>query len=443
MTWPDLGAIPADPRHGSRPDEPDDTDRAQMSWHPNDPAAAAAAAAHRRYWGRVLSATLRMARDVDVAEEATADAFLLALQTWPERGVPDSVEAWLLTAARRRAIDRIRRLVRLRQRQPVLATTATSAAADAIVDAPVVDDDELRLVVLCCHPAIDHEAQVALTMRLGCGVPTDSIAAAFLVATPTMAARLTRAKRRIAGSGAGVELPDDVAVEERMPAVRRTVHLAYTMGHTAGSGANLRDDELAGHAQRLARSLHGLRPDDTETTGLLALILLTEARAATRVDAAGGQVLLADADRSRWDRELIDEGLALVAEASGAGAGPLVLQAAIAADHARATSFADTDWDRMVRHYDALLLAEPSATVAIGRSVALSYLLGAAAGLADLDGVLDVADLTGYPYAHAARAQLLERLDRREDAAAAWTAAAAVARTDAERRYFTGRAGHP
>jgi RNA polymerase sigma-70 factor (ECF subfamily) len=406
-------------------------------------AAAAAAAAHRLYWGRVLSATLRLARDVDVAEEATADAFLLALQTWPERGVPDSVEAWLLTAARRRAIDRIRRLVRLRERQPVLAAATATAGADTIVDAPVVDDDELRLVVLCCHPAIDHEAQVALTMRLGCGVPTASIAAAFLVATPTMAARLTRAKQRIAGSGAGIDLPDDVAVEERMPAVRRTVHLAYTMGHTAGSGAALRDDELAGHALRLARSLHELRPDDTETTGLLALILLTEARAATRLDASGGQVLLADADRARWDGELITEGLTLVAEATRAGAGPLVLQAAIAADHARAASFADTDWGRMVRHYDALLLAEPSPTVAIGRSVALSYLRGPAAGLADLDEVLAVADLGGYPYAHAARAQLLERLDRRDDAAASWAAAAAVARTDAERRFFTDRGAQP
>lgn len=409
----------------------------------SDPAEVAAAA-HRQYWGRVLSATLRMARDVDIAEEATADAFLLALQTWPERGVPDSVEAWLLTAARRRAIDRIRRLVRLRQREPALAMTGTvPAPADAVADAPVVGDDELRLVVLCCHPAIDHEAQVALTLRLGCGVPTASIAAAFLVATPTMAARLTRAKHRIAGSGTGIDLPDDVAVEERMPAVRRTVHLAYTMGHTAGSGAALRDDELAGHACRLARSLHDLRPDDTETTGLLALILLTEARAGSRLDDAGGQVLLADADRSRWDRELIDEGLTLVAEATRAGAGPLALQAAIAADHARATSFDDTDWARVVRHYDALLLAEPSPTVAIGRCLALSYLRGPAAGLADLDEVLAVAGLDGYPYADAARAQLLTRMGRVADARAAWQDAAGHARTDAERTFFAARAIDP
>jgi RNA polymerase sigma-70 factor (ECF subfamily) len=405
-----------------------------------DPAAAAATA-HRLYWGRVLSATLRMARDVDIAEEATADAFLLALQTWPERGVPDSVEAWLLTAARRRAIDRIRRLVRFRDRVPSLATdaaTATGADHD-VVDAPVVADDELRLVVLCCHPAIDQEAQVALTLRLGCGVPTASIAAAFLVSTPTMAARLTRAKHRIASAGAGIDLPDDVAVEERMPAVRRTLHLTYTMGHTAGSGAALRDEDLAAHAMRLARALHELRPDDTETAGLLALVLLTEARAAGRIPAPGAQVLLADADRTQWDAALIAEGLAILGRAAGASAGPLVLQAAIAADHARAPTFEDTDWGRVVHHYDALLLAEPSPTVAIGRCVALSYLVGPAVGLADLDEVLGLVDLSGYPYAHAARAQLLERLDRGPEAAVAWAAAADAARTDAEREWFEER----
>ena len=406
-----------------------------------DPAAAAATA-HRLYWGRVLSATLRMARDVDIAEEATADAFLLALQTWPERGVPESVEAWLLTAARRRAIDRIRRHVRFRERVPTLAADATTEAAGAdhaLVDAPIVADDELRLVVLCCHPAIDQEAQVALTLRLGCGVPTASIAAAFLVSTPTMAARLTRAKHRIAGAGTGIDLPDDVAVEERMPAVRRTLHLTYTMGHTAGSGAALRDDDLAAHAVRLTRALHELRPGDTETAGLLALVLLTEARAAGRIPSPGTQVLLADADRTHWDAELIAEGLAILAGAAGASAGPLLLQAAIAADHARAPSFDATDWGRVVHHYDALLLAEPSPTVAIGRCVALSYLVGPAAGLADLDEVLDVADLSGYPYAHAARAQLLERLDRSDEAAAAWVAAAGTARTDAERSWFEQR----
>ena len=329
---------------------------------PADPAAIAADA-QRRYWGRVLAATLRMARDVDVAEEATADAFLLALQTWPERGVPDSVEAWLLTAARRRAVDRIRRLAGLRERLASLAVTTPglAAPADATLDDPPVLDDELRLVVLCCHPALAPEAQVALTMRLGCGVPTAAIAAAFLIPTATMAARLTRAKQRIAASGEGIDLPDDVAVEERMPAVRRTVHLAYTMGHTAGSGAELRDDDLAAHALRLARALHRMRPDDSACTALLALVVLSEARAAGRFGPDGGQVLLADAERARWDHDAVAEGLALLDGVPLDRAGVLGRHAAIAAEHARAASFAATDWARIITHYDALLAADPSA----------------------------------------------------------------------------------
>ena len=343
----------------------------------------------------MLSATVRLARDVDIAEEATADTFVLALQVWPEHGVPDSVEAWLLTAARRRAIDRIRRLVRFRERAPILATSAVTVDDEL---PPVVADDELRLVVLCCHPALDHEAQVALTLRLGCGVPTAAIAAAFLVSTPTIAARLTRAKRRIADDGTGIDLPDDVAVEERMPAVRRTVHLTYTMGHTAGAGEALRADDLVVHALRLARALHDLRPDDRECTGLLALVLLSEARAGSRLDPVAGQVLLADADRSTWDRRMIAEGLALAESAAGAGAGSLVLQAAIAADHARAPTFAATDRGRIVRHYDTLLLIEPSPTIAIGRCLALSHLLGPSPGLADLDEVIAVApELSALP----------------------------------------------
>ena len=364
-----------------------------------DDAAAAAAAAQRAHWGRVLAGTLRLARDVDIAEEATADAFMLALQTWPERGIPDSVEAWLLTAARRRAIDKIRRAASLRTRLALLAATDEPIAggADESIGAPAVSDDDLRLVVLCCHPALAVETQVALTMRLACGVPTASIASAFLVPEATMAARLTRAKRRVAESGVGIDLPDDLAVEERMPAVRRTIHLAYTMGHTAGSGVDLRHVELAAHALRLARALHVLRPDDSEAAGLLALILLTEARSAGRLDGDGHQVLLADADRRRWDRALVTEGLALVSSLPRR-TGPLTLQAAIAAEHARAPSFETTDWAAIVALYDALLSLEPSATVALGRCIALSYVRGAAAGLIDLDEVIEVGGLEAYPY---------------------------------------------
>ncbi|MET0325101.1 MAG: DUF6596 domain-containing protein [Ilumatobacteraceae bacterium] len=409
-------------------------------------AADAAADAQRQYWGRVLSATLRMARDLDIAEEATADAFALALQTWPDRGVPDSVEAWLLTAARRRAIDRIRRLSRFRERLALIAATGdlTAEPADAGLDAPPVLDDELRLVVLCCHPAIDVETQVALTMRLGCGVRTASVAAAFLVSEPTMAARLTRAKKRIAGSGAGIALPDDVAVEERMPAVRRTIQLAYAMGHTAGAGADLRDDDVAAHALRLARALFALRKDDTEAVGLLALIVLSEARAGGRLNPAGEQVLLADADRARWDRAMLTEGLALVGSLrpllDGGRAGPLAWQAAIAAEHAVAPTFAATDWRRIVDCYDALLTIEPSPTIAIGRCVAVSYVAGAAVGVADIDEVIAVGGLERYPYAHAARAQMLDRLGRAADAGESWTAAARTSRTAAERDWFETQA---
>ena len=410
-------------------------------------AAGAAADAQRQYWGRVLSATLRMARDLDIAEEATADAFALALQTWPDRGVPDSVEAWLLTAARRRAIDRIRRLARFRERVALIAATGhlTAEPADAAIDAPPVLDDELRLVVLCCHPALDVETQVALTMRLGCGVRTASVAAAFLVSEPTMAARLTRAKKRIAGSGTDIGLPDDVAVEERMPAVRRTIQLAYAMGHTAGSGIELRDDDLAAHAVRLARSLLALRADDSEAVGLLALIVLSEARAGGRLTADGTQVLLPDADRTRWDRAQLVEGLTLATSLRPVlvpgRAGPLAWQAAIAAEHAVSPTFADTDWARIVACYDALLTIEPSPTIAVGRCVAVSYVAGAAAGLADLDEVIAIGGLERYPYAHAARATMLDRLGQSAEAAASWTVAASSARTAAERRYFAERAG--
>ena len=278
-------------------------------------------------------------------------------------------------------------------------------------------DDELRLVVLCCHPALDVETQVALTMRLGCGVRTASVAAAFLVSEPTMAARLTRAKKRIAGSGTDIGLPDDVAVEERMPAVRRTIQLAYAMGHTAGSGVELRDDDLAAHALRLARSLLALRggrqrgrraagpdraqrgpgrwpPDGRRHPGA----------AGRRRSRAGGTGRCSPrASRSSTSlRPVLD----------GGRAGPLAWQAAIAAEHAVAPTFADTDWARIVACYDALLTIEPSPTIAVGRCVAVSYVAGAAAGLADLDEVIAVGGLERYPYAHAARAQMLDRLGR-------------------------------
>lgn len=406
---------------------------------PSDPAAAAAAA-QRDSWGRVVAALVRLTRDIDIAEESTADAFALALDVWPQEGIPRSTEAWLLTVARRRAIDRVRRAQRLRDRMDRIAAAYpdVSPGPDQLDEPPVVEDDELRLIVLCCHPALEHEVQVALTLRLACGVPTASIAAAFLVQTPTMAARLTRAKRRVADSKDGIELPDDFAVEERMPAVRRTLHLAYTMGHTAGSGEALRDDVLCSHAWRAARTLLALRPDDSEARGLVALIEMTEARAAARL--ADGQVLLGEMDRATWDRSLISGALGLLAGCDVEAAGPLTLQALIAAEHARSPTFEATDWPAVIGLYDRLLTIEPSPTIALGRCIAISYAYGAEPALVDLDEVIAVGELDRYPYAHAARADLLERLDRRPEAGDEWRRAAELARTTAERTYFEGRA---
>ncbi|MBA3797887.1 MAG: RNA polymerase sigma factor [Geodermatophilaceae bacterium] len=416
--------------------------RRVLSRLPSD-VARATEEAQREYWGRVLAATLRLARDLDIAEEATADAFLLALQTWPGNGIPASVEAWLLTVARRRAVDRIRRAATLRERLTEMAATEVT-----VIEGPerefvesVLTDDELRLVVLCCHPSLNTEAQVALTLRLGCGATTSAIAAGFLVSEVTMAARLTRAKKRIASSGVDVELPDDRSIDDRMPVVRRAVQLAYTLGHTAASGTELRDDDLAARAVHLARSLARARPEDRENAGLLGLLLLSQARAGSRLDAAGDQVLLEDEDRSAWDGISIAEGLRCTDFAMAATrAGSFALQAAIAAEHARSASFGATDWSRIVDLYGRLLSLEPSPTIALGRSLALSYEAGPAAGLADLDEVMSVSQLDGYCYAHAARAQLLDRIGRTHDARRAWVRAASTARTDAEREFFQTQA---
>lgn len=413
-----------------------------MASDPPDPGQVAARA-QRELSGRVLAVTLRSVRDLDIAEEATADAFLLALQTWPDRGVPDSVEAWLITTARRRAIDRIR-TAQAARRALIRAAGGLRQVdpADVSTEVGVIGDEDLRLVVLCCDPRISRSDQAALTLRLACGVSTAAIASAFLVTEPTMAARLTRAKKRLAAAGPHLDLPDDATVDARLPVVRQVVYLAFTLGHTAGSGSDLTDDDLADRAQYLATALRVLRPADPEFTGLLALIVLTRARAAGRFDEHGGQVLLADADRGRWDREMIRRGL-LLTRAALAGSrvqmGPMALQAAIAAEHAIAPSLDRTNWRRVVDLYGALLSVEPSPTLALGRCVAVAQLAGPSAGLADLTQVMALGGLDRYPYAHAARATMLDALGRRAQGRESWNRAAELARTEAEREFFTGR----
>ena len=394
----------------------------------------------------MLAATLRSVRDLDIAEESTADAFLLALQSWPRSGIPESVEAWLITAARRRAVDRVRRAQVARRHLVTLAGgwSGVTSGSDAAAEAAVVGDDELRMVVLCCDPQLPVPDQVALTLRLACGVSTAAIAAAHQVPTATMAARLTRAKARLAAAGPRLDLPDDATVDARLPAVAEVVHLAFTLGHTAGSGDDLADDDLADRAQYLAGVLHALRPASPTFTGLLALVVLTRARSGGRITDGGEQVALEDVDRGRWDRALVDRGLHLLAGVKPEHHGdPMVLQAAIAAEHSRAPSLDGTDWARVVALYSQLLAVDPSPGFALGRCVALSYLSGPAAGLADLDEVLALGLLDRYPYAPAARAQLLDRLDRKAEARTYWESAAALARTSAERTYFQARAVPP
>lgn len=403
--------------------------------------AQALATARRELSGRVLAATLRSVRDLDIAEEATADSFLLAVASWPTEGVPRSMEAWLITTAKRRAIDRVRRARTAREGLLRLAG-GWSEVSEPPGDVAVIGDDELRMVVLCCDPRIPRTDQVVLTLRLACGISTAALAAVHGVPTPTMAARLTRAKAKLAAAGPDLDLPDDATVDARLPAVAQVVHLAFTLGHTAADGTDLSDEELQDHAQYLAQVLHSVRPRDPELTGLLALIWLTRARAATRVGADGDQVLLAGADRRLWDWAQIERGLGLLTPfVADPGRSPMVLQALIAAEHSRARRFADTDWRRILALYDALLTVAPAPLFGLGRAIALGHLAGPDTGLADLEQLESVIDLSRHPYAAAARGYLLDLSGRREEAMRAWSTAAALARTAAERRHFAARTG--
>ena len=388
----------------------------------------------REEHGRAVAVLIRALGDIDLAEDAVQDAFTVAVERWPRDGMPPSPAGWIITTARRRAIDRLRREASRDARQSEASLLATP---DEPREEGPVRDERLRLVFTCCHPALSREAQVALTLRLLGGLTTPEIARAFLVPEATMAQRIVRAKKKIRDAGIPYRVPRDADLPARVTSVLSVVYLVFTEGHTATTGSELGRPDLAAEAIRLGRALVELMPDEPEAKGLLALMLLTEARRAARTDAAGEPVLLADQERTLWDADLIAEGHALVRECLRRNApGPFQIQAAINAVHTDAATAGDTDWPQIVTLYDQLLDVLPTDVVRLNRAVAVAEVDGPAAGLELVDGL----DLPGYHAFHVVRADLLARLGRSAEAAAALDRARALTDNRVEERLIELRA---
>jgi len=382
---------------------------------------------------RVFATLIRLLGDFDHAEEAVHDAFRAALEQWPRDGVPASPRAWLVSAGRFKAIDRIRRLSRFEALEDV------ATVEPEVWEGESLEDDRLRLIFTCCHPALAPDAQVALTLREVCGLTTEEIARAFLTPAPTLAQRIVRAKGKIRDARIPYEVPSQAELPDRLDSVLRVIYLVFNEGYSASSGASLTRHDLAEEAIRLGRLLLELLPE-AEVQGLLALMLLHESRRAARTSPAGDLILLEDQDRSLWNRGQIAEATALVRQAlSSRQIGPYTLQAAIAAVHAEAATAAGTDWDQIVGLYDVLMQADPSPVVELNRAVAVTMRDGPLAGLALVDAILERGELADYHLAHAARADLCRRLGRTAEARASYERALGLTRQEPERRFLERR----
>jgi RNA polymerase sigma-70 factor (ECF subfamily) len=386
---------------------------------------------------RVLATLIRLLRDFELAEEAVHDAFITAVEQWPREGIPENPRAWLVSTGRFKAIDKLRRRARFDSNLVVLADDLDVAAEEA--DAEDVEDDRLRLIFTCCHPALQPDAQIALTLREVCGLTTEEIAHAFLTAPPTLAQRIVRAKTKIRDARIPYQVPAHEELPERLDTVLRVIYLVFNEGYFTSSGTTLTRHDLSAEAIRLGRLLIDLLPEP-EVTGLLALMLLTESRRAARASRAGELILLEDQDRSLWNREQIAEGISLVERALASGRfGPYTLQAAIAAVHAEAPNFGATDWAQIAALYSVLARIDASPVIELNHAVAVAMRDGPQSGLTLIDAILARGELMDYHLAHAARADLCRRLGKTEEARAAYRRALELARQEPERRFLEGR----